>query len=288
MPTVFLSSVARGLEQYRDAAYEAIEGLDGYHCVRMEDFGARADSPYKVCRAKVQECDTFVAIVGHNYGSIAPETGKSFSESEYDMAVTAGKEVLIFLAPEEFAMPANLIENDELREKQANFRSRASKNTVAFINAGGDPAALGTMVVQAIHNRRAELLKEGSIVEGPVVTKLLFPFVTNQMGFDTGIAVSNVSDDPFGTEKRGGTCSIYYYGRVTGGGLPPRSQTSGMIHPGEQLIFTLSAGGISLINATPGFQGYLIVECRFKAVGVAFVSDVGVRRIGSFCNAQVI
>ena len=56
-------------------------------------------------------------------------------------------------------------------------------------------------------------------MQGPVVTKLLFPFVTNQAGFDTGIAISNISDDPFGTEKQEGTCTIYYYGRVTGRGL---------------------------------------------------------------------
>ena len=40
--TVFLSSVALSLEGYRNAVYRAIERLDGYHCVRMEDFGARA------------------------------------------------------------------------------------------------------------------------------------------------------------------------------------------------------------------------------------------------------
>ena len=28
---------------------------------------------------------------------------------------------------------------------------------------------------------------------------LLFPFVTNQAGFDTGIAIANTSQDPFGT-----------------------------------------------------------------------------------------
>jgi hypothetical protein len=69
MPTVFLSSVARSLEEYREAAYRAIEGMDGYHCVRMKDFGARTDAPYQVCLDKMRECDIFVAIIGHNYGS---------------------------------------------------------------------------------------------------------------------------------------------------------------------------------------------------------------------------
>ena len=60
MPTVFLSSVSRGLEPYRDAVYHGIEGLDGHHCVRMEDFGARDQTPYSLCVEKVRECDVFV------------------------------------------------------------------------------------------------------------------------------------------------------------------------------------------------------------------------------------
>ena len=47
------------------------------------------------------------------------------------------------------------------------------------------------------------------------VTNLLFPFVTNQAGFDTGIAVANTSRDPFGNALRpqSGPCTINYYGR---------------------------------------------------------------------------
>ena len=36
----------------------------------------------------------------------------------------------------------------------------------------------------------------------------------------------------------------------------------------------------ALIQAVPS-QGYLIVECRFKAAGYAFISDIGVQRWGS-------
>lgn len=50
--TVFLSSTSKDLTQYREAAYRAIERLDGYHCVRMEDFGARNWRADAFCRAK--------------------------------------------------------------------------------------------------------------------------------------------------------------------------------------------------------------------------------------------
>jgi hypothetical protein len=248
--------------------------------------GPKRTPLYRVCLDRVRQCDIFVAIIGHNYGSIALETGKSYSESEYDSATAAGKQILVFLAPEEFALPANLIEGDELREKQAQFRSRANTNTVAFFDQS-EPESLARKVIQAIHNCRTELLNEGAITAGPVVTGLLFPFVTNIAGFDTGIAISNISDDPFGTEKQEGTCTIHFYGRVSGGACA-NSQTSGVIHPGEQLLFTIRNGGNYMMLSTPGFQGYVIAECRFKAVGVAFVSDIGMKNIGSFCNAQVL
>lgn len=38
----FLSSTGRDLAGYRDAAYHAIEGLAGWHCVWRENFGAQA------------------------------------------------------------------------------------------------------------------------------------------------------------------------------------------------------------------------------------------------------
>jgi hypothetical protein len=69
MTLVFVSSVAVGLEPYCDAVHEAINCLDGYKSIRMEDFGAKNDAPLSVCLAKLYECEIFVGIVGHRYGS---------------------------------------------------------------------------------------------------------------------------------------------------------------------------------------------------------------------------
>jgi len=48
-------------------------------------------------------------------------------------------------------------------------------------------------------------------------TTILFPFVTNQAGFDTGLAISNTSKDWLGTDPQNGTCTIHYHGETTGG-----------------------------------------------------------------------
>jgi hypothetical protein len=112
-------------------------------------------------------------------------------------------------------------------------------------------------------------------------TNLLFPFVSNQAGFDTGVAVANTSSDPFGTAAQSGNCDVNYYGGTTGGGAAPSKQTTtSVIGGGQTLVFTLSSGGSNGIAATPGFQGYMIVQCAFRfAHGFAFVSDVGAQRL---------
>jgi hypothetical protein len=127
------------------------------------------------------------------------------------------------------------------------------------------------------------------------VTNLLFPFVTNQAGFDTGIAISNTSRDPFddpNTRVQAGTCTVNYYGGTTGGGAAPAAQTTNAnVDAGAQLLFVLSSGGNLGITGTPGFQGYIIATCRFQyAHGFAFVTDgpVGQARIAEGYLALVM
>jgi len=106
-------------------------------------------------------------------------------------------------------------------------------------------------------------------------TTLLFPFVTNQAGFDTGMAISNTSQDWLGTDPQSGACDIHYHGATTGGGAAPAPQTSTVIAGGEQLIFTLSGGNaLQNIAGAPEFQGYVIAVCEFQyGHGFAFITD---------------
>ncbi len=121
-------------------------------------------------------------------------------------------------------------------------------------------------------------------------TNLLFPFVSNQGGFDTGVAIANTSSDPFGTATQSGNCELNYYGGTTGGGAAPSKQTTtSEVASGAQAIFTLSSGGTNGIAATPGFQGYIIATCNFRyAHGFAFISDVGAQRLSHGYLALVI
>jgi hypothetical protein len=125
-------------------------------------------------------------------------------------------------------------------------------------------------------------------------TNLLWPYVTNQAGFDTGLVIANTSRDPFGTATQEGACTINYYGYTTGGGAAPPAATTPRVPAGQHAVWTLSSGGTVLtgggtIPAAPGFQGYIIAQCNFQyAHGYAFISDVGATRLAQGYLALVM
>jgi len=123
---------------------------------------------------------------------------------------------------------------------------------------------------------------------------LLFPFVTNQAGFDTGIAIANTTDSPtFGIAPpiiaQNGTVTLNYYGSTPGttAGVAPYT-TQAAVPAGTELVFTLSNGGgipggstpSVVVPATAGFQGYIIAQANFQYChGFAFISDVGAQKL---------
>jgi len=93
-------------------------------------------------------------------------------------------------------------------------------------------------------------------------TVLLFPFLSNLAGFDTGLAISNTSTDPFGTSPQTGTCTLNFYGTAAPAPFVTPSVASATAY--TNLVSTIA----------PGFQGYMIAQCRFQyAHGFAFVTD---------------
>jgi len=109
-------------------------------------------------------------------------------------------------------------------------------------------------------------------------TILLYPFVTNQSGFDTGLAIANTSTDPFGTGPQAGSCTLNWYS----GPNSPASTNTGSIASGT--VYTALAS-----VTVPGFQGYMIAVCQFQyAHGFAFISDLGARNLAMGYLALII
>jgi hypothetical protein len=107
----------------------------------------------------------------------------------------------------------------------------------------------------------------------PCTTSLLFPFVTNQGGFDTGLALMNTTSDPFGTKPQAGTCALNFYGQNAPGQYVTASIPSGNNIASTNYAFLAS-------SIAPNFQGYVIAVCQFQlAHGYAFVSDLGAQKL---------
>ena len=114
-------------------------------------------------------------------------------------------------------------------------------------------------------------------------TVLLYPYITNQAGFDTGLTVANTSTDPFGTGAQAGACTFNYYGGTTAAPTTPPAPTStGVIASGTVYAQTLG-------TLAPSFQGYMFAICNFQyAHGFAFISDIGARNLAMGYLALII
>ena len=112
---------------------------------------------------------------------------------------------------------------------------------------------------------------------GACGTRLLFPFVTNQAGFDTGLVITHGSLQALtgAVAEQAGSCDLHFYGVGGDGEDELLVQHSTVIDPGEQLVFTFSGGNPARnIISMDQFQGYLIADCGYPgARGYVFMSD---------------
>jgi hypothetical protein len=99
---------------------------------------------------------------------------------------------------------------------------------------------------------------------------ILFPYVTQAPGYDTGIAIANTTADPYGTTNQFGAVQFWYYGTLTNGGAAPGTQCTNTASPGtcpgtttvaagQVLTYTLFNGSAQwgLDNRGAGFIGGL-------------------------------
>ncbi len=139
---------------------------------------------------------------------------------------------------------------------------------------------------------------------------LLFPFVTNAGGYDTGIAIANTSMDNLGVggtsaaASQFGGVEFWYYGTTASGGAAPPTQCTNVASPGtcptpnatssssaigqvpagQLLTYVLSTSGGSIGNGPnglapnwgAGFQGYVIAQAQFQYChAYAFITAAG-------------
>jgi hypothetical protein len=117
-------------------------------------------------------------------------------------------------------------------------------------------------------------------------TVLLYPYILNQIGLDTGLAIANTSQDSFtvggnATAAQSGECTLTMYPSDTTLAQPPAFKT-GIIKGAATWTGVLS-------TMAPNFQGYMFAVCNFQfAHGFAFISDNGIRNLAMGYLAVVL
>lgn len=97
------------------------------------DTSASDDSQWEVIKSLIRECDYYVLIVAGRYGSIEEESGKSYTQKEFEYAVEQGVPVISFVHKHPDSLPAAKYEQESLkREKLEKFKSCIKKKLCKF------------------------------------------------------------------------------------------------------------------------------------------------------------
>jgi uncharacterized protein DUF4062 len=119
---VFVSSTYRDLVDERESVLRALLEMN---CIpsAMELFPASDDAKWDLIRRLIDACDYFVVVVAGKYGWVAPD-GRSYTEMEYDHALSTQKPIMGFYYSDIAKLPGERLEStDEGRRKLNLFHS---------------------------------------------------------------------------------------------------------------------------------------------------------------------
>lgn len=124
---VFVSSTYTDLIEARREIINLV--MESYNFpVGMEMFGADDSDQWTFIQRAIDITDIYILILGHRYGSLAPD-GVSYTEKEFDYAVSKGIPVLSFIRHEDVSTKSSEREIDpEKIAKMSEFRRKASAN----------------------------------------------------------------------------------------------------------------------------------------------------------------
>lgn len=120
---IFISSTFSDLKEERNKVMQTIMSLD---CIPagMELFPAMDEEQFEFIKRIIDDCDYYILIIGARYGSM-DENGVSYTEKEYEYAISKNIPVMAFLHDDISSLPINKADlDDKLREKLDGFRKK--------------------------------------------------------------------------------------------------------------------------------------------------------------------
>ena len=123
---VFVSSTFADLQDERSRVLQTLMEMD---CIPagMELFPAADEEQWAFIKKIVDDCDYYLLIIGGRYGSISSD-GVSYTEKEYDYAVSKGMKVVALLHAKPLEIPVGKSEMDsQSRVKLESFREKVKQ-----------------------------------------------------------------------------------------------------------------------------------------------------------------
>jgi hypothetical protein len=150
---VFVSSTYDDLKEERRHVMQALLQTK---CIPtgMELFPAASEDKEDLIKRVIDDCDYYIVIVAGRYGSLGSH-GKSFTEMEFDYAVSSGKSVMGFYHSDADSLPvARSEKTDAGRQRLTEFVEKVKKvrSCAGWTTPEGLGSAIKTAIINAIEN----------------------------------------------------------------------------------------------------------------------------------------
>jgi Domain of unknown function (DUF4062) len=149
---VFISSTFKDLEEERKVAMKTLMQMD---CIPagMELFTAIDEETLEFIKTIIDDCDYYLIIIGGRYGSLTND-GISFTEKEYDYAISKGLKVIALLHsdPEKISVEKSDI-SKPIKKKLEAFRQKVQgKPGERMVEYWNDLSEIPGKVFLSMHN----------------------------------------------------------------------------------------------------------------------------------------
>lgn len=148
---IFISSTYKDLQEERQAVLQSVLKLR-HIPVGMEHFVAANEEQFNYIKRLLDETDYYIVIIGNRYGSQADD-GISYTEKEFDYAVSLGIPVIACIHSNPDALPVNKSDTKAgAKQKLSKFRDKVMHHRMVSYFSWDNPSDISAEVAVALIN----------------------------------------------------------------------------------------------------------------------------------------
>lgn len=166
---VFVSSTYEDLKMERQEVMAAVVST-GNVPIGMEYFPAGDAAPFDYIKKQIDGADYYILIVAGKYGSIDEATGISYTEMEFDYAISKGVPVAVLLHKDITKLSGSKLEMDDPNKKQLLDAFRTKVRTGRMATFWEDEKDLRLQVKDAINGMIVDTPRTGWIRADRAIT----------------------------------------------------------------------------------------------------------------------